>query len=429
MNIQNFRHNFLKKLYLYAGRIFIFTGLIFIFLRCTERQRLNPLDPQNPHTEGKPQNVQVFSNADTVFLSWQGPSPNIISFYKIYRTQYPSGKIEKYMEHPPNSTHLTDRKVDSGKSYTYQIASVVQDYESPPSDPVTITPGPTYTWVIDGSNGYILKLTHDCQHFIFKRFISSFPEYIAINPYSGVAWILDDFSNMIYALNAKGELLYNQYGYRRPEVIDIHWKSSNAWLLDKTDGGALIKLSSAGNEIFSFTSLKNPKGIVVDQNTNNCWIADALLKKVILVKSPTSVEALNYPFVAPQAVALHQGDGNLWVADSTSVLVFDHSGKKLLSKTETSNFSYLLTVDQNTGDCWVVDRLSVSKYSSAGTLEFNMKGFDYPFSISVNSYDGSCLVVDRYPSRLVRISKDGANLTPISLVNYPTSVSIQNKYN
>ncbi|MBN2090287.1 hypothetical protein JW964_11810, partial [candidate division KSB1 bacterium] len=336
--------------------------------------------------------------------------------------------IERYFDLPPTSTNFTDRGVDLGKTYTYQITSVVMDYESPPSDPVTITPGPTYTWVVDGENGYILKLTHDCQHLIFKKYISSFPEYVTINPYSGIAWILDDFSNMIYALNAKGDLLHYHYGYMRPEAVDIHWKTGNFWLLDKANNGSLIKFTSYGNEIFTFTALKNPKGISVEQNTNNCWIADAQLKKVFLVKGVSTMEEINYPFVSPQAVALHQENGNLWVADSSSVLVFDHQGKKLLSKTETPNFAYLLAIDQTTGNCWVVDRTSISKYNSSGILEFNVKGFDYPLSISVNSYDGSCLVVDRYPSRLVRIAKDGASQTQISLVNYPTSVSIQNRY-
>ncbi len=420
----------LKNIPASARLLLICAGLIVLAFRCTERQRANPLDPNNPNTLGKPQGVQVLSKIDTVFLSWQRSYQNNINAYKIYRTQYPSGKIEKYIEIPGTTAKFIDQGVALGKTYTYQIASMVLDYESPPSEPVTITPGPTYTWVIDGGTSNILKLTHDCQHLVFKKFLSSYPEFIAINPYSGAAWILDDYSNLIYALNAQGELLFNKNKYMHPEMVDIHWKDGSAWLLDKTNNiWSLNKIAADGIEIFSFSALRQPKGISVVQNTNNCWVADAQLKKVILVKTVTGTEEIKYNFVSPQAVALHQQNGNLWVADSSSVLIFDYQGKNLLSRIETANFAYLLAVNQNNGDCWVVGTTSVSKYDLSGKTEFIIQGFYYPLSLSVNSYDGSCVVVDRDPSRLVRITKDGSSVTQISLVTYPTSVSVQNQYN
>lgn len=430
MNAINSTVQSLQKLLQPFGCILIIAGSIFLQFHCTERNRSNPLDPLNPITHGKPQGVQILSKQDTVILSWQSSPANNINSYNIYRTRYPSGDIEKYSEIPGATAQFIDLNVDLGKTYAYQITSIVQDYESPASDPVTITPGPTYTWVIDGGTGYILKLTHDCQHIIFKKFISSFPEYIAINPYTGAAWILDDYSNIIYALNAKGELLFYKYGYLNPIAIDIHWKSGSAWLLDKTDNNyALNKIAADGMAVFNFSALRNPKGISVVQQTNNCWIADAQLRKVILVKTTSPVEEINYTFLSPQAVALHQPNGHLWVADSSAVLIFDYQGKNIVSRIETSNFAYLLAINQNNGDCWVVEKTSVSKFNLSGKLEFTIKGFYHPRSISVNSFNGSCLVVDGYPSRLVQISNDGISVTQISLVTYPTSVSVQNQYN
>jgi len=58
----------LKNIPASARLLLICAGLIVLAFRCTERQRANPLDPNNPNTLGKPQGVQVLSKIDTVFL-------------------------------------------------------------------------------------------------------------------------------------------------------------------------------------------------------------------------------------------------------------------------------------------------------------------------------------------------------------------------
>ena len=57
----------------------------FIFLGCSNREPLNPLDPNNPFTGGKPTGLSLIPIQNTVQILWDPIDLIDINNYTIYR--------------------------------------------------------------------------------------------------------------------------------------------------------------------------------------------------------------------------------------------------------------------------------------------------------------------------------------------------------
>ena len=68
-------------------RIGLICSILCFVWGCSQRDRLNPLDPKNPDTEGKPVGVTILSDQDDVTVSWVNQSFEDILGFNIYRRQ------------------------------------------------------------------------------------------------------------------------------------------------------------------------------------------------------------------------------------------------------------------------------------------------------------------------------------------------------
>jgi len=60
-------------------------GTLASFTGCSGRKRTNPLDPENPQTEGRPIGLRILSDGNRVQLSWDRVEIPGITGYQVYR--------------------------------------------------------------------------------------------------------------------------------------------------------------------------------------------------------------------------------------------------------------------------------------------------------------------------------------------------------
>ncbi|MBN1351477.1 hypothetical protein JXJ21_18820 [candidate division KSB1 bacterium] len=388
---------------------------------------MNPIDPENPVTEGKPRGLHVISKMDTVILSWQAYSNKNLEQFDIYRSTSTDNSLNKIGSTSPTHTIFYDNNVYYEIAYTYQVRAVTPSFESRLSDPITITPGPTYLWVVDSSTGDLVKLTHDAQHQIFRCSFSGYADNLVVNPRDHTAWFLDIYSERIYGISGEGALSHriNNEG----EVLDfqVFWSDSALWVSVTTNTGCeLMKLTYGADVLSKITRFRKVIDLSIDQTTKCCWLIDEGMQNIYKIDPEGNLllsAELNH---TPLYVAAFSGDGSCWTTDSSRVF-FINSNRRFAIEEAEGNYDGIegIDIDQNSGACWVLTHRSVSKIDSSGKLLFTIDGFKYPQSISANAFDGSCVVADPYQDRAVIISADGAQVESIPNIQSPWLVCVE----
>ncbi|MFQ5706789.1 MAG: hypothetical protein ACE5HO_05025 [bacterium] len=411
-----------------------------LFHACADRDRVNPVDPQNPDTQGKPTGVRVYSIADTVHLQWDLIDLEDITGYSIYRKTEKDSDFTLFATVERNRSMFIDTQITFGIAYSYEISAVGNTFESRRSDLLTITPGPTFSWVADLSQRQIVKLTNDSQHEILRAGGFQKPIDVEPNPVAGVVWVVDSFTRELLRVSQNGSIIAPRIQLTRPRDATVDFNDGSVWVGDPGED-AVVKLDSSGKVLFetkqdpvSDVVFKSPIAVAVDQTNGDCWVADSRADMVARIRSDGS-EVLVAPvnFQAVQSVAVDSGHRHVWVADSSRVVRLNPSGEMDLEIDGPFDYAFKVAANDSTGDLWVlnlvfvVDASTVSKYSKDGRKEFELDGFTIPEDLSVNLYDNSCIVADTQNDRIVRVSSNGLIAGVFDAVGNPEAVGVQNQ--
>ena len=176
---------------------------ITLLIHCNDRKRLNPLDPQNPDTKGKPTGLRILSEFDTITLRWNSVNVDGLVGYHIYRKLAETSSYQLIHLAPADSNIFYDRHVTYNNTYTYKVSVVTSTYESQPSDSLSITPGPTVIWVADADNRRIIKISHDGLHEIERIAVTGLPWDIYITSDDRSIWFSDVLFGDIYRIQGE----------------------------------------------------------------------------------------------------------------------------------------------------------------------------------------------------------------------------------
>jgi hypothetical protein len=411
------------------------SGVIALCLlnSCSDRDRINPLDPKNPKTWGRPTGFKVISIQDTVFLNWDSIELRDLVAYKIYRKKQSEQGLSVYKLVDPELNSFKDLDVEFGIDYTYQLSVLGSSYESARSDSLAIVPGPTFNWAADNATNQLIKLTHDARYPILRT--SSFFTIVDLepNPVSGEIWVLERlnrFTGNAIRVSKDGQVLRPLIPFIGPVDAALHINSSSLWVADFEDG-RVAKLDSIGNRLLTITSFTRPTAVDVDQRTGACWVIDAITQRIAKINSDGAhIYEATFQFIAPQSVAVNSTDGSVWVADSTRVVKLSENGDFELTLNAPFNFASKLDVNEITGDVWVIDLTAstVCKFSADGQKLIAVAGFSQPADLSVNFYDQGCLIADTENQRLVKVTSEGEIAAIFSEIGIPEVVRVQNQF-
>jgi len=407
--------------------------VVLVFISCSDRKRSNPLDPQNPVTRGRPTGVRVWSEEREVIVRWQPLRLKGIDGINIYRRALPDSEFVFIARVASDSFEYRDRSVEYGETYEYYVTVQVGNYESPHSTMLTVTPGPTYTWVADIQSGYVTRLTHDLQTHLFDFGILNFPSLVAVSPRERMGWVYSKFGHRLYKVDAHGDVDIVLDNYSGVYDIEVDALLRDLWVSQPGEG-LILRIQSNGIVNMVSRHLSYPTALAIDQMRHRCWAIDQKEKNVVRLTFDGRVsQMLQSEFVAPKDIAVNSTVGDVWVADSTRVLQFNFLGQPTGLIADGFYNARYLSVDEARGVCWVVDMeppntpASLIKLDSQGRVLFKLSEFGNPKCIAVNEFDGSCLLADSgygYAG-LWRISEDGSKIEYVDDFFAPYDIAIE----
>ncbi len=397
--------------YFRKNRFVIGLAVIFIILiGCADRKRDNPLDPSNPATQGKPVGIEIISIGKKTILTWKKVDiEKLIGVRVLRQTNFDNLFIEIALV--KNRSVYEDLNVSFGITYTYRVQIITENYQSPFSDQVTITPGPSSIWVTTGPGGSVFKLTHDASHLLFENTLFNYPYGITPIGYNDGVLITDLFQNQVVRITDNGQPITWLTDFSRPTDIEYDSERARFWVVVNNFGW--ISLSDTlGNSNLKSTNFLSLTSISVDEFTGYCWITDPVGKKVGLIK-PGSPSVLFFSdFFRPEGVGANRSDGTCWIADSSRLVKIDQTGNRLLI-VDGFQRATSVAVNEKSGECWAIDwspdknGSKLVKVSGIGEKIFEITGFSNPLSLDVDLFDGSCLIADTDNFRVVKISGAG----------------------
>lgn len=412
-------------------KLFIFISVYLFLFSCSDRKRVNPLDPKNSTTKGRITGIHIFSRERQVTVQWQPLALEGLDAINVYRQVGAEGAFELYQKLKGGTFTFVDSDVVYGKTFAYYVTASADDYESPPSKIVMITPGPTYTWVADGETGYFTRLSHDLQAELFKFGILRFPYRLAVSPKERSAWGYSRFSDVIYKLDEFGNVDVRLQDYPAVTDMAVDTTFNDLWIT-QSSRGIISRLDENGNTRVSVKQVKKPSAITIEFYRHACWVIDDASKFLYKVdRYGTIGTRSSEPLISPKDLTFSASQEALWVADSSRVVQFNLFGRPTGVELKGLFNATLIDHDEVRGTTWVVDLMPhgeparLLKIDAKGSIIFQLDEFAFPQSIDVNEFDGSCLVGDPGGGRLWRVSEDGSKIDPVGDFIAPYAVAVE----
>ncbi len=377
---------------------------------CAERKHANPLDPLNPETNGKPPGLWVVSDHHRVFLTWPTPALNSITGIAIYRS-VDSTEAKKIATLPSRRKTFVDSSTVYNTTYLYSYSLVADGYESPPSEPQSITPGPSFFWVSFSSTEQLLKLTFDIEHTYKRVTAGGFPGPLALAGRGKGLWVADEYFGEIYRISNSGQPLFSIRGFGRITSIGYDSSRSVLWVADSRNK-RVVAVDSLGYGKFAISGFEYPSLVRLNQKNGDCWILDSRQKVVVYSDRKGANLRTIRNLTAPKWVSRPEADGSVWVADSSRVVRVSQNGQ-IKSQIAGFSYAYRVAVDLKRNALFVLDQsygwlgTELKKMDTNGVRQFSLKGFAFPKHMVVDPFDGACVVADAYNARVVKVSARG----------------------
>lgn len=410
--------------------ITIFIFIVCLFLYCTDRGRLNPIDPQNPDTAGRPQGLSIYSEQDRAVLQWRQFKLKNIKGYRIYRRQDSYSAFIPINLAPPDSNQYTDCGLAYNKKYDYFVTVLAEDFETSGSDTVSIIPGPTIIWATDVTNRRILKISHDGAHEIKQIPVDGYPWVLVFDNEENVLWYTDIFLNRVYNVKSETFNIILDISYGEPIDMVIDKSNNRVWIADETQGKIFV-FNRQGDKIGEKGGFQSPVCIDCFSNDGSCWVADSRAFTVTKISNNLETTVQIKDLIYPSSVSVNQLKGDCWVADSSRILKYDMRGKLRLSIKSELNYPKHLAVDSELNTCWVLDfshfdyQSRLLCFNNSGEKLLELSGFTRPENLIVNLYDHSCIVADSGTGRILKISLNGAVIGRVTGYDYTYGLFIQ----
>ena len=348
--------------------ILSFTLTLFLF-SCSKRDRLNPLDVENPITGGKPTGLELVPIRDIVGISWNEININDLSAYIIYKSVNNAGLIE-YATVSGFTTEYSDSAVSYYQNYTYAVQAVTDYMVSPLSDTVSVTVGPYSIYVADFHDNSVRILSWDGSYLIKSKSVSS-PRAIQYRKSDNRFMVADYYDKAVLLVSIDlNETEYIDIG-DYPLDLDVNQLTNRIHVL--TRNGYIMKLDEEGEKIETLNA-GMPFGwdaeISSDPISDGLWISNP--DSGIVWFSPHNIGEKNViRFSGLDSPSSLSSFGGCWVATHAGIVHLSPSGDSEIL--EPDIYVTDVEIDTMSKKCFYVGKDLAKNSWVAGKIDLETK--------------------------------------------------------
>jgi hypothetical protein len=401
--------------------------LLFTFNACSDRERLNPLDPKNPITHGKPVGLSAIPDRDSVRLSWSPIDVDDFVGYHVFKG-YDSTQLELFTRVGADCTGIIDTGLTYDRDHYYAIQGETVYNMSLLSDVLRVVPGPFNIWIADVYAYRIQEISYDGTYILTALDFSS-PRAIEYDADYGVLWVADYWEQRVYALdqNLTKDHFFLLDGY----PLDLAIDRINGKLYVLLSNNRIKGYSYYGQEILSLDleeSVSVDSKLVYCPTTSSLWLTApnrGSVTRVILNTGAVTLKTFR-SLGSEGPIEVDPIEGGVWVAT--------RSGIARITK-EDSIYYYLshlhirdISVEPSNGDCYYTGNTVSKGEWTTGYLRYAdpshnnvILDSDYPDLYNIQVIPGTgepgIIVQQAFSWKLLRFTSRGEQIGELSGFN------------
>ncbi len=396
-----------------------------LWVSCSDRQRLNPLDPQAGPSALAVGNLEAMAGDGQVDLLWDYSSYDDVEGYQLYRREGDGLLVPLTAEPlPAERTDFVDRSAVNGTLYEYSLVLLIAGQgERSAGQPVRATPGPETVWVADRGSGLVWKVNPDARSARFARGRFFDLRDIAVDDSDGSCWVSDGSAGSLYRIDAEGTLHRLAADLKKSGALEIDASAGIGWVAD-TQRAEVFWFSLASSDSLEFfvvdASLAEPAGLAAIAGA--CWIVDRLQGRAFLYSSRgqrlvefRSLDRPSYVDAGPEGAAW------VLVRDGDAMMRLDLDGSEREVELPFAN-ARSLAVNSRDGSVWVVSERAMAHYNRDGVLLQQWEDVPTGRAIAVDSGQSRTWLATA--STLWKFTEDGASLARLEGFSALTHLSI-----
>jgi hypothetical protein len=389
--------------------------LLVVAAGCATRDHDNPLDPENPDTNGDPRWLGAFAANRRVELSWYVEAFTDLAGVRLVDT----GTGALLWTGPAGSGAFSHNGVPNGVDRFYRLELVLATGRVLNLPAEEATPGPAYPWAYDIGTGAVSLLTPDGRR-VRNRYPDPDAVSVVADPVDGSVLVLEFYAGEIVRVSPAGEELWRVEDLFRPSA---GLRTDDGWWVADTGLGAVFLYGTNGSLAFSDSSFTFPVDLAPG-DSGSVWVVDRQGPVVRLDpdRGVVAETALDGPYAACAS-----GDGGVWVADrDAAAMVRLGPGGGEAARAGGLGAIEGLAEDPVSLGAWGADRSGkrVILLGEDGTIVESLTGFPAPSSIAVSPDGGTVWVADPVVGEAVRMARDGSDRIRSEGLTAPLSISV-----
>ena len=400
--------------------------LSLLLAGCSTRERLNPLDPQNAATGGRPPSFAALAENAQVFLTWSAGSSTQPLEYQLFRQAEGEADYQPLTAILPQSvSSYLDLGLVNGVTYRYRLYFVVGGQLSgAPSEDIA-TPSTVIPWVADDQTLSLYRMSADGRQPATQATGFAGPTDCRVDPISHVVWVADEGGGRVVVFNPGLGSGLSIRGLGDPTYLAVDAVRGTAWV-STVFGGEVFQLQPDGSfgTPASISPLQAPAGIDVDPADQSLWVCE---RRSNTVRHFDSLGNLLHATAvsAPLRVAVDTSNGEAWVScfDTRQVVHLAASGAPVDT---VSGFQGPLgiAVDEARGRIWVADPVAgqVVALRRNGSVEFRVSGLPGASALAVEDVSGEAWAV--MTGTIARVSGTGATILFAKGLRDPVAITL-----
>ena len=299
-------------------------SLVMLFvMACSERERLNPLDPANPMTGGALTGFNVRAIKDSAYLDWRAMEVEDLVHYELQRSVDDSAYQSLADVAAGNRTYL-DQPLIYDRHYRYRARAVTDYSTSAWSDTISLVAGPFNFWISDYYDFRVYRMSYDVNHLLDVGIFTT-PTAIVTAPDSNSFYIAEYWNRLLRHIDRDMRSLEIIELAGQPLDLAMDPDLNRVNVLLSNNQLERVQLSNNNRTLIPLPmEVSTDARIAYDRVHSNLWVAGGYVDSVLRIDLntlPASVQVFG-DIPDPRRVVTDPRLGGCWVATDSGLVKF-----------------------------------------------------------------------------------------------------------